>query len=166
MVKQNMLINSTIEAVPFNTRYCVTKYGMDRKRLDESLPILARVNLDGNCFVITLIAVVSIFVNGRHVTMFDVTVIGILVFFLSLGAPNQPGSILIGLMVIINYLNIHAAIPLAIYSEAMFGVLLTVINAVGDIITVAVDDQRAKKHALKQQAAQGQSSSQGKSPSQ
>ena len=166
LVKQNMLINSTIEAVPFNTRYCVTKYGMDRKRLDESLPILARVNLDGNCFVITLIAVVSIFVNGRHVTMFDVTVIGILVFFLSLGAPNQPGSILIGLMVIINYLNIPAAIPLAIYSEAMFGVLLSVTNAVGDIITVAVDDQRAKKHALKERAAQGQSSSQGKSPSQ
>ena len=103
--------------------------------------------------------------------MFDVTVIGILVFFLSLGAPNQPGSILIGLMVIINYLNIPAAIPLAIYSEAMFGVLLTMINAVGDIIIVAVDDQRAKKHALKEQAAQEQtakerSSSQGQSSSQ
>ena len=149
-LKQNLIINSTIDALPYNTRFCVTKYGLNRKHLDDSLPILARVNLNGNCFIITLIAIMFILINnGADIAMFDVIVIGIVVFFLSLGAPNQPGSILIGLLVIISYLHISQIVSLAIYSEALFGGILSMTNAAGDIVTVAIADKRGKIRAAR-----------------
>ena len=150
LLKDNLVINSTIDAVPYNTRYYVTKYGLDRNRLDEALPALARVNLNGNCFIITLIAITYVMFNSVGIQWFDVIVIGIIIFFLSLGAPNQPGSTLIGLLVIISYLQAPQVISLAIYSETLFGGILSMTNAAGDIVTVAVAEKRAeRKHRAK-----------------
>ena len=141
MLKENMIINSTIEAVPFNTRYCITKYGFDRKRSERVLPLLAQINLNGNCFIITLIALMLMFTTGSGISWLDVAMVGLVIFFLSLGAPNQPGSILIGLIVIFSYMNALDIIALAIYSEAIFGSLLSAANAAGDIVTVAITDK-------------------------
>ena len=145
LLKENLTINSTIEAIPFNTRYCVTQFGMDRKQLNRSLPILSRVNLDGNCFIIMLIAILFMVTMGETIGWYDVIIIGTVVFFLSLGAPNQPGSILIGLLVIISYLHTSKVIAIAIFAEALFGGLLAVTNAAGNIVTVAIADKRDKK---------------------
>ena len=146
LLKENLIINSTIEAVPFNTRYCITKYGFDRKRAESVLPMLAQINLDGNCFIITLIALILMFTTGSGISWFDVIMVGLVVFFLSLGAPNQPGSILIGLLVIFNYMDALDIIALAIYAEAIFGSLLSVTNAAGDIVTIAITDKYEKAH--------------------
>ena len=148
LLKENLIINSTIEAVPFNTRYCITKYGFDRKRAESVLPMLAQINLDGNCFIITLIALILMFTTGSGISWFDVIMVGLVVFFLSLGAPNQPGSILIGLLVIFNYMNALDIIALAIYAEAIFGSLLSVTNAAGDIVTIAITDKYEKALVL------------------
>ena len=145
LLKENLEINSTIDAVPFNIRYCVTKFGLDRNRLIQSMPALARLNLDGNCFVITTIAVMFMIMNGRAVSIFDVVVVGIVILFLSLGAPNQPGSTLIGLLVIISYLQTPEVISMAIFSEALFGGILSMTNAAGDIVTVTIEDRKEKK---------------------
>ena len=144
LIKENMIINSTIDAVPFNTRYCITKYGFDRKRTDRVLPLLAQINLDGNCFIITLIALMLMYTTGSSISWLDVAMVGLVVFFLSLGAPNQPGSILIGLIVIFSYMNALDIIALAIYSEAIFGSLLSAANAAGDIVTVAIEEKHEK----------------------
>ena len=68
----------------------------------------------------------------------------LLVFFLSLGAPNQSGSILIGLIVIFSYMNALDIIALAVFSEAIFGSLISAANAAGDIITIAITDKHEK----------------------
>ena len=70
--------------------------------------------------------------------------VGLVVFFLSLGAPNQPGSIIIGLLVIFSYMNALDIVALAIYSEAVFGSLLSATNAAGDIVTVAIAEKQEK----------------------
>ena len=147
LIKENMIINSTIEAVPFNTRYCITKYGFNRKRAERVLPMLAQINLDGNCFIITLMALTLMFTTGSGISWFDVIMVGLVVFFLSLGAPNQPGSILIGLLVIFNYMNAMDIIALAIYAEAIFGSLLSAANAAGDIVTIAIAEKYEKHKA-------------------
>ena len=144
LIKENMIINSTIEAVPFNTRYCITKYGFDKKRAERVLPLLAQINLDGNCFIITLIAMMLMYTTGSGISWLDVAMVGLVIFFMSLGAPNQPGSILIGLIVIFSYMNALDIIALAIYSEAIFGSLLSAANAAGDIVTVAIEEKHEK----------------------
>lgn len=152
LILENLKINSTIDAVPFNTRYCVTQFGIDRKLLDESLPALASVNLNGNCFIITFIAIMFVQFNDLSVTSWgDIAIIGIVVFFLSLGAPNQPGSILIGMLVILSYVQATWAISVAICCEALFGGYLSMTNAVGDIVTVMVTNEREIKEKEKKQ---------------
>ena len=144
LIYENIKINSAIDAVPFNVRYCMRTYKIDRKRLEDTLPVLAQINLDGNCFVITMISVLILLLSDTPFSVMNIASMAVLVLFLSLGAPNQPGSVLVGLLIILNYLSLTDLIPLAIYCEVMFGSLLNIINVTGDIVTVAVLDNQEK----------------------
>ena len=50
LLRENHAIGSTIDAAPYNVRYCAKHYGMDRSKLSHMLPVLAQINRDGNCF--------------------------------------------------------------------------------------------------------------------
>jgi Na+/H+-dicarboxylate symporter len=128
--------------VPFNIRYCTLNYGYDRKQLSRELPILAQINLDGNCFIIMLIAMILLMLLGIEPSWIPVLMIGILILFLSFSAPNQPGSILIGTLIILYYLKADNLISMAIYFEVFFGTIQNIVNVLGDMVTVAVENQR------------------------
>lgn len=145
LLHENLIINSSIDAVPFNIRYCVRNYGMKREDLQNSLPLLSQLNLEGNCFLITQITLFLIFVSGTMATWGDVFTIVVLVLFLSVGAPNQPGSCVIGVMIILTFVNAFDLLPLAIYSEVFFGGMLNLVNVIGDIVFVSIEDARRKK---------------------
>lgn len=145
LLKENLVINSAIDAVPFNIRYCTVNFGMDRKRLEQKLPMLAQLNLDGNCFMLMLITMMFIQLTGLSVSWFDILVLVALVVFLSMGAPNQPGSMLIGMLIIINYLKAFDMIAVAIYCEVFFGSIINLINVEGDIVSIAVEEANEKK---------------------
>ena len=139
---ENFKISSVIDAVPFNIRYCSRKYGYDVKRLSGKLPILAQTNLDGNCFLIMLISMSFIFLLGINISWLQIFEIAFLILFLSVGAPNQPGSIMIGMLIITLYLKADQLMLIAIFSEVLFGWLQNIINVLGDIVTVAIEEQK------------------------
>ena len=136
LLKENYKIGSVIDATPFNIRYCARTWSMNRKKLESSIPVLAEINLDGNCFFITLIPLVLMFTSNADVTLLNMFLVGMLAFFLSLGAPNQPGSILIGLLIVFNFMQADNLIPNAFIFEVLFGGLLNLVNVTGDIVTV------------------------------
>ena len=142
---ENFKISSVIDAVPFNIRYCSRKYGYNRVRLSEKLPILAQTNLDGNCFLIMLISMSLIFMLGIEISWLQIIAIAILILFLSVGAPNQPGSIMIGMLIITMYLKADELMIIAIFAEVFFGWLQNIINVLGDIVTVAIEEQKAQQ---------------------
>ena len=142
---ENFKISSVIDAVPFNIRYCSRKYGYDRKRLSEKLQILAQTNLDGNCFLIMLISMSVIFLLGKEISWLQILGIAFLILFLSVGAPNQPGSIMIGILIITLYLKADELILIAIFAEVFFGWLQNIINVLGDIVTVAIEEQKSQQ---------------------
>ena len=142
---ENYKINSAIDALPFNIRYCWREYGFNRERISSKLPILAQTNQDGNCYLIMLTSMIFIFMMGIHVSLLQIIGIAVLVLFLSIGAPNQPGSILIGMLIITFYLQANELIVAAIYAEVFFGALQNAINVVGDIITVAIEEQKSMR---------------------
>jgi Na+/H+-dicarboxylate symporter len=109
---------------------------MNRKKLESSFPVLAEINLDGNCFFITLIPLVLMFTSNAEVTLLNMVLVGVLAFFLSLGAPNQPGSILIGILVVLNFMQADHLIPSAFVFEVIFGGVLNLINVTGSIVTI------------------------------
>ena len=142
---ENFKISSVIDAVPYNIRYCSRKYGYDRKRLSDNLPILAQTNLDGNCFLIMLISMSFIFLLGIEISWLQIIGIAFLILFLSVGAPNQPGSIMIGILIITLYLKADELILIAIFAEVFFGWLQNIINVIGDIVTAAIEEQKYNK---------------------
>jgi len=152
LLLENLSMGSAIDAVPFNTRFCARNLGIDRKRLQDSLPVLAQLNLDGNCLVLTLISVLVLAISTPDFTVMDLALIGILVLFLSLGAPGQPGSCLIGLVVILNFLDAKSVLELAIVGEALFGWLQNTINVLGDIVIVAQISPPHEKYRIGKRA--------------
>jgi len=140
LLRENRGIGSAIDAAPYNVRYCAKHYGMDRGRISRALPLLAQINRDGNCFLLMLVAMLYIFASNVEVSAVNVAVIAALVLFLSFGAPNQPGSILIGTLIIIAYLNSYDTICMAIYLEVFLGGILNMINVISDIVTVAEEE--------------------------
>ena len=149
LLLENIRINSCIDAVPFNIRYCTRNLGIDRKRLEMKLPILAQVMYDGNGFLLMSIAMFLTFNTGRAVTWVGVLMAAVLVFFLSLGAPNQPGGLLIGTIIMIEYfgVDLSSAMYLPIAFEAALGVFQNLFNVAGDIVTVTIEEERIRKAA-------------------
>ena len=144
LIKENFAIGSVIDAVPFNTRYCAKNFGISRERLKNELPLLAQTSLDGNCFILMLLATIYIFVANCEVSWFNVAVVAFIVVFLSCGAPNQPGSILIGMLVILTYLQSDTSIALALCFELFCGALQNILNVISSVVAVAENECREK----------------------
>ena len=142
LLKENYQIGSAIDAVPFNIRYCVKNYGMARSRISDKFAVLAQLNLDGNCYLVMLMAMLFIFMMGNSASWYHVLVIAILVVFLSFGAPNQPGSILIGTLIVAMFLQGDVLIPTAVYLEAFFGGIQNIINVTGDVVSIAIEEKQ------------------------
>ena len=142
LLKENIMINSAIDAVPFNIRQCSKIFGISRNNLEDALPILAQINLDGNCFIIMAITMLLIVSSGASLPWWNFLLLAVLVVFLSIGAPNQPGSILIGMLIIIEYLKIPDVLPLAIYCEVLLGTVQNLVNVIGDIVMTVIDNRK------------------------
>ena len=83
-----------------------------------------------------------IFILGADASWLLIAEIAIIILFLSLGAPNQPGSILIGIFIITFLLKADDLISVAIYAEVIFGAIQNIINVTGDIVTVAIEENK------------------------
>ena len=147
MLQENLKISTTIDSAPYNIRYCTRVYGMNRRALENVMPVLAQLNLNGNCSILMLISMSMIVMSGSPLQLSETILIGIIVLFLSLGAPNQPGSILIGLSIIINYLEVPELICFCIYSEVLFGSLLNIHNVIGNMVDFAILEKTKKASA-------------------
>lgn len=149
LLQENARIASAFDAVPYNIRYCTRTYGFDRKRMEQSMPVLAQINLDGNCFIITMTAMLYIAINSTPLSAVEVTAVGLLVLFLSLGAPNQPGSCLVSLSIVMLFLKAPDLQTIGIIAEVFFGGILNLTNIVGDIVTIATDEVQENGSAEK-----------------
>ncbi len=147
LVRENVRIGTAIDAAPYNIRYCSNVFGMDRAMLKRNLPVLAEINLDGNCFLLVFFTLSFVYATGTELSWLNLAGLVLLVLFLSFGAPNQPGSILIGMLIITMYLNVPEVVCVAIYLEAFFGIVQNAINVIGDIAMAAIDDSKERQLA-------------------
>ena len=61
----------------------------------------------------------------------------VIVLFLSSGSPNQPGSILIGVLIVSTYLTSKSDIHMALCFELFCGGLQNIINVISGMVAVA-----------------------------
>ena len=140
LLRENIAIGSSIDAVPYNIRYCARNFGMSREKLSTDLPVMAQLSLDGNCFILMYAAMVCIYMRGEDIPLASVFAIAALVLFLELGAPNQPGGILVGTLIIITFLNLPSMLRLAIFMEVLLGSAQNIINVISNIVSMAEDE--------------------------
>lgn len=140
LLRENLAIGSVIDAVPYNIRFCARNLGMSRKNLSSKLPILAQLSLDGNCFLLMFISMICVYMVGSAIHWTSVLAIAALVLFLEFGAPNQPGGILVGTLIIITYLNLPDMLRMAIYLEVLLGSIQNMINVVSNIVSMVEDE--------------------------
>ena len=98
------------------------------------------------------IAIFIAFDTGVNFTWYGLLILVFLVVFLSLGAPNQPGSILVGTMILLKHLaseqfgySFASLMYVAVFFEAAFGVFQNLLNVMGDIVTVAIEEQSGRR---------------------
>ena len=96
-------------------------------------------------FIIMLTAMFYIAMSNTEVSVLNIIVIAIIVLFLSFGAPNQPGSILIGTMIVFAYLNVNDTVALALFFELFCGGLQNIINVISSIVSVAEHEAKDAK---------------------
>ena len=87
-----------------------------------------------------VVAMIGVFMIGSDIHWVHILAIGLLVLFLELGAPNQPGGILVGTLIIITYLNLPDMLRMAIYLEVFFGSAQNIVNVISNIVEMAEDE--------------------------
>ena len=142
LLAENYRIGSAINAAPYNIRYCSNNFRMNRTMLENNIPVLAEINLDGNCFILMSLSLIFIFSAGADISWIVLVGVELLVLFLSYGAPNQPGSILIGVLLIAMYLQSFDVVCMAILAEGFLGSVQNLTNVIGDIVMVAIEDKK------------------------
>lgn len=144
-IAENFRINSSIDAVPYNTRFCNKVFGIPLERLDVEIPILAQINQTCNSFILMTVTLMMSYYIGIQIDAIGLLFLGILLVFISIGAPGQDGSLLIGLIIIFSFTGMNfGLIATAIYVEAIIGRMLPVMNALFDITTVVSGEKQIK----------------------
>ena len=73
--------------------------------------------------------------------------ITMLVLVLSCGAPNQPGSILLGTLFVIMYLNSNEMLCVAFFLEVFLGSVQNIVNVISSVVTAAEEEAAQTKLA-------------------
>ncbi len=146
-ISRNFNINSSIDAIQYNIRFCNRFLGVRNDILTVNIPVLAQISLAGNCFILTFFACVSITLSGITINWFYIILLGLLVFAMSISAPNQPGSFFLGMVMILKFLGIPLlSLPFIFFMEALVGRYLSLINSFGDIVTVYCAELKERRN--------------------
>ncbi len=139
-------INSTIDSVPYLTRFLSRNLKLKRNRLKQELPLLAQLNLDGNCFVLMLASLSCLSLCGHSLSLFQILILTVIILVLSAGAPNQPGSVITGLLIVFYYVDMPIDnFSTTVYMEVLFSAVILILNTVGDMVIVATEQKREEQ---------------------
>lgn len=83
------------------------------------------------------IAVAYILFANNGGSWLSIIVVGLVVLFMSSGSPNQPGSILIGILIVSTHLVSQADIQMALCFELFCGGLQNIINVISSMVAAA-----------------------------
>ena len=128
-------IGSSVEAVPCTVRSCRRLLRLPVDYLDAVIPLGATVNMDGMCLSLTILALTLAQACGQPPDLSSVAILLPMILILSMGAPTEPGGILIGMLVLLPQLGLSSELMLlALPIEILSGNFMTVLDVAGDII--------------------------------
>ena len=143
IIKENFKIGSNKDAYFYNKRMLRKKTSLSDSELEDGLQLGVIMNMDGNCVMITVI-IISV-ASLKMLTVPEMIEVLILVLLLSLGTPNQPGSLLVAPVILFSLFNLSEDyFNLLIIAEAFTGKSYSFINSLGDIVSIAIFDKKKR----------------------
>lgn len=140
-----MITGSTIECIPENIKNCKTKYKLPSEYLTKSIPFCAHNNMDGNCLFLGVMTTAIVNACNLEVNMTLIGFLIILAIVLSAGAPNQPGSGIICMAVIIPSMGVSPILLIyVVLLDLMCETLIACTNNFCDMSTVVCMAKRKK----------------------
>ena len=148
---ETFLIGSSVDAIPNTLRHCIDKLELPRKPLEISIPLGANMNMDGNCAVLMILIPIIGIINGIELTLAEVIIMGVTILMLSLGAPNQPGSLTVATMILLPQLGLaEEMITVTLIMEILTCRILAASNVLGDIVTSTIVGEQERRRVKKQ----------------
>lgn len=150
VVLENLRIGSNIQAFPYNRRQLRRITGLPRAYLNETLRLGTIMNMDGSSLVTSF--AITLYVNccGIRLPWHLQLALFLVLLLVSAGAPNQPGSCLLIMVVLFRFVGISSVLLADILVvEVFFGKFYSFLNSLGDIVSIASYTQtsRAKQQA-------------------
>ena len=141
IIKTNFQIASNKDAFFYNKRVIRKKTSLNDAELTDALRLGIMMNMDGSSVMIAMI-MISLF-SLHSLSIPETIEIIALIILLSLGTPNQPGSLFVAPVILFTLFNLDQAyFNLLIVAEAFTGKYYSFINSLGDIVSIAIIDNR------------------------
>ena len=143
VLKENYDIGSNILAMPYNRRMLRRKTGLPRGYLQDSLRLGTVMNMNGSSLLASFCIVFLLHACGIQLTVLEQIAALIVLILLSIGAPNQPGSLILVMLVLMKFLGVSQTfVANALVVEAVYGKLYSFINSMGDVVEIVLVSRR------------------------
>lgn len=132
-----VVTGSTIECIPENIKNCRRNFKLPKKYLNQSIPFCAHNNMDGNCLFLGVVC--TSIAYGCNIEV-NLALVGILILFaiiLSAGAPNQPGSGIICMAVLLPAMGVNMILMIyVVILDLMVETIIACTNNISDMSTI------------------------------
>ncbi len=153
LIADNLKIASNIDSLPYNKRILSRKMKLSRDYLDEGLKLGILLNMDGNCLTVTVVLMNMVTAAGVNISPMKYLGVAIIMLLFSVGAPNLPGSFLLGMIILMSFVGISSElVAVVLIFEALISKFYSFLNAAGDIITLVVEDEQYRRKLAKEKA--------------
>ena len=150
------LIGSSIDAVPITIKDCARNLNFPKRPLEVSIQLGAHVNMDGTCVSEMILFLVLAEVSGVHLSGVEVVVLGLLILAVTLGAPNQPGSLTVASFVILPQLGLSTDyVTTVLLVEIATSRILAMSNVIGDVVCATIVGERERRRVKRQRETRG-----------
>lgn len=132
-------LSSSNATMPYTMKCCDEKLGVPKRMYSFSIPLGATINMDGSCITLMVTCLFMAKIFGVTLTASSLISLIIAIMAFSIGAPGVPGSVLVGLSLLLPQIGVPAesvSIVLGIYSICCMG--QTAVNVCGDGVVTTI----------------------------
>ena len=139
-----MITGSTIECIPENIKNCRLSFHLPKKFLKHAIPFCAHNNMDGNCLFLGVVCTSVAYTCNLEVNPFLIGALILFAIVLSAGAPNQPGSGIICMAVLLPSMGVSMILIIYIVLlDLLCETLIACTNNFSDMTTVVCVAKRS-----------------------
>ncbi|MBR1478914.1 MAG: dicarboxylate/amino acid:cation symporter [Lachnospiraceae bacterium] len=132
-------LSSSNASISLNMEACDKKLGISPKLYTLSIPLGATLNMDGLCINLSVMALSLAHIFGVQMNLSQLVQVALTIIIISMGMPGIPGTVLIGLTMLLSQINVPVeAISLIMGIYAILDMFETASNCLGDVSATVV----------------------------